>query len=93
MMKSDYDHNSKLSIVPSCLPGVVPDEDEVRHPAHPVQPGQLPLPVDVDAAALDVVLPQRDGGHLELRVEGLTGPAPVSVELQQRVWSSVQKIL
>ena len=88
MMKSDYNN-----CIPSSLPGVVPDEDDVRHPGDAVQPGQLPLPVDVDAAALDVVLLQGGGRHLELRVEGLTGSAPVGVELQQGVWSSVEEIL
>ena len=87
-MKSDYNN-----YIPSSLPGVVPDEDDVRHPGDAVQPGQLPLPVDVDAAALYVVLLQIHGRRLELRVEGLAGSTPVSVELQQRRSSAVQEVL
>ena len=54
LSKCDYSN----CIVPSCLPGVVPDEDDVGDPGDPVQPGQLPLPVNVDAATLDVVRSQ-----------------------------------
>ena len=46
------------SLFPSCLPGVVPDEDDIGDPGDPVEPGQLPLPVNVDAATLDVVWSQ-----------------------------------
>ena len=75
-------------------------------PGDPVLPGQLPLRVDVDHAALDIVPGQTRRQGLELGPELaqqisrypphtsthlLARPAPVSVELYQRVRARVDE--
>ena len=58
-----------------------------------IEPGEVPLPVNVDLTTLDSILLETSCQHLKLGLEPATCSTPVSVELNQRVLARIGELV